>query len=768
MPENPFNFLLATRPEDFVGRHQLVNEIVGELCSLSGRNSYGLIAGTRAGKSSLLAALESDLIARLKQAELSDLHVIPVRFSLKEVTPTPGQSVTNLNLSDIFGFASHKLRAAVCAPPRPAPFGGRLLDIGLPEYSANNSTPASLQDLEATITEIIAHAYERLGDTRIVLLIDEMDVALGFPWTSLFFGNLRSLIYDSQVKDFVRLALAGSGRFLEAGETGSQLFNAIKACFIDPFSEHGVRELLARAQGIAPEVAQEVMRQGGGHPFIIQHILYYLFQAGMERATVESVSAEVRRFTHDRSADLAGWWNAIGTDGQRVYCILRQFDDWRTIADVMREVNDPGVEADAGLKALCYHGVVTHDGTYNQYRIEGRLFCDWAGARCQAFARNRNAAPHAAIVSRGTAEIPSEHKGDTMMFPNGYGLVIGIANYPRVRKLPTTVLKDAQDVKRILCSPSHCGYPQENVRLLLDSEATADGIRNGLRWLAEISDAGDTAVLFFSGHGGRRKKESGVANYLIPYDCDPTDLDGTAISGDELTGLLRSIEAQRLLALFDSCYSGGTGEAKDYESTGFKSGLSEDYYSHLGQGAGRVVVASSRSDELSLVLHDMENSLFTHYLLEALSGGARTRADGLIRVFDLFDYVSEKVPARAKQHPIFKASDLENNFPVALYEGGKQVALGSSAAMPTTTHVNKRELRESIVKHFNIDELEILCADIEQDLAEDGVALSVNLDIVGGGTSKTSKALKLIEYVENRRYLSYLVSAVRRARPGII
>lgn len=264
-----------------------------------------------------------------------------------------------------------------------------------------------------------------------------------------------------------------------------------------------------------------------------------------------------------------------------------------------------------------------------------------------------------------------------MMFSNGYALVIGIANYPCVRKLPATVLKDAQDVKRILCSPSHCGYPEDNVKLLLDSEATAEGIRNGLRWLSQVSDAGDTAVLFFSGHGGRSKNNDEMVNYLIPYDGDPNNLGDTAISGGELTNLLRAIEAQRLLAFFDSCYSGGTGDAKDFELIGFKSGLSEEYYGHLAQGTGRVIVASSRSDEVSLVLGDMNNSLFTHYLLEALQGGVRTRADGLIRVFDLFDYVSEKVPTRGKQHPIFKAADLENNFPIALYAGGRQFAHSS-------------------------------------------------------------------------------------------
>jgi hypothetical protein len=158
----------------------------------------------------------------------------------------------------------------------------------------------------------------------------------------------------------------------------------------------------------------------------------------------------------------------------------------------------------------------------------------------------------------------------------------------------------------------------------------------------------------------------------------------------------------------------------------------------------------------------MKNSLFTHYLLESIRGKARTRGDGLIRVFDMFDYVSEKVPTHKEQHPIFKASDLENNFPIALFLGGE-----SEEGVESTTMVDKRALRDAILNSFNLEDLDLLCADIEQDLKENNISLSVSLEMVGG-SSKTSKVLNLIEYLARRQYLGYLVAAVRRARPGII
>jgi metacaspase-1 len=73
--------------------------------------------------------------------------------------------------------------------------------------------------------------------------------------------------------------------------------------------------------------------------------------------------------------------------------------------------------------------------------------------------------------------------------------------------------------------------------------------------------------------------------------------------------------------------------------------------------------------------------VFTGCLLEALRGRGGTGSDGLIRVFEVFDYVSENVSRTVPghQHPIFKASNLEDNFPVALKWGGAKNVSGSTS-----------------------------------------------------------------------------------------
>ena len=71
--------------------------------------------------------------------------------------------------------------------------------------------------------------------------------------------------------------------------------------------------------------------------------------------------------------------------------------------------------------------------------------------------------------------------------------------------------------------------------------------------------------------------------------------------------------------------------------------------------------------------------------LEALRGEGQTSGDGVIRVFEIFNHVAQMVrlAVPGRQHPVFKASDLEDNFPVTLDRGGIKAVLASptSSAM---------------------------------------------------------------------------------------
>jgi Caspase domain/TIR domain len=257
---------------------------------------------------------------------------------------------------------------------------------------------------------------------------------------------------------------------------------------------------------------------------------------------------------------------------------------------------------------------------------------------------------------------------------NAHALVIGIANYQHINPLPATVLKDAQDIYELLIDPQHCGYPKDHVELLLDDQATQATIREALAQLARRSHSESTVFFYLSSHGGRLESGSYAGEYLLPVDTvypSEQSLAETAIAGTDLTAALQDLPARKVVVLFDCCHAGGLGDPKDVTVSGLKAGLPESYYEKLQAGTGRAILASSRSTESSWVLPGAANSLFTQHLLAGLRGGIASE-DGLIRIFDLFEYLQPRVTHDQKnQHPIFKAQ-LEENFPIALYLGGQK------------------------------------------------------------------------------------------------
>ncbi len=257
---------------------------------------------------------------------------------------------------------------------------------------------------------------------------------------------------------------------------------------------------------------------------------------------------------------------------------------------------------------------------------------------------------------------------------NAHALIVGIANYKTVNPLPPVVLQDAQDVYNTLVNPNQGGYYPHNVRLLLDQQATQAALRQTLADLAARSDPDSVVTIYLSGHGGQIESGPHAGEYILPIDVDYTSdvsVARTAISGAEFTDALRKIPARKVLILFDCCHSGGIGQPKEVTAPTIKGGLSDRLYDSLKQGRGRAILASSRADEYSWVLPGDQNSLFTKQLLAGIRGGIPSE-DGLIRVFDLFEYLQPRVTAaQPNQHPIFKA-EIEENFPVALYLGGQK------------------------------------------------------------------------------------------------
>lgn len=256
-----------------------------------------------------------------------------------------------------------------------------------------------------------------------------------------------------------------------------------------------------------------------------------------------------------------------------------------------------------------------------------------------------------------------EQRKQTMaeIFNQGFALVVGVG-----ADLPNTV-NDAKGLANILKDKARCAYPQQQVNLLVNQAATRQNILSGLDKLAQTSNPDATAVIYFSGHGG--KVDS--TYYLIPHNFNPLEFQQTVISGEEFADKLRAMPAKKLLILLDCYHAGGVGDAKVPGLQLTKAPLPPEALNFPQEGRGRVLIASCKEDEVSFT--GKPYSAFTQALIEALCGQGVAKKDGYVRVSDLALHCREMVPQKTKdqQHPILHWEE-SDNFVVAYYASGEK------------------------------------------------------------------------------------------------
>ena len=242
---------------------------------------------------------------------------------------------------------------------------------------------------------------------------------------------------------------------------------------------------------------------------------------------------------------------------------------------------------------------------------------------------------------------------------NKWALVIGVGEFEdsSIPSLNFTA-KDARDFAGLIQDPNYGRFDPGRVRLLTDSEATTRNIKASLNWLARMAQPEDLVVIYVSSHGSPRQYDTAGVSYIVTHDTVASDQDqiyATALAMEDLSEAVRyRIRAQRAVLLLDTCFSGG---ASREQPAGPGLGVSQQTMNRLGQGVGRVVITSSRADEQSWESAELENSYFTHYLLEGLK-----LKNGLAEVGEIYDYLSQKVSARvsdekgASQNPMISRS----------------------------------------------------------------------------------------------------------------
>jgi len=370
---NPFRYLRPVPPGEFLGRWPLLKDVALDL-TLDEGDSYACIGGRRFGKSSLLAALHHRL--RQPDAREGDHVALPLLLDFKRYKFDSARA--------FFGTCLQEVRRRVDAASQgrlkdPCPVQVSLDQNRLDGLLAGDPPSLSLPQFERALGYILDKLAQKVGGpTRLVLLLDEVDQVLDYPWHQDLFDQLRALIYSGDVADGVRLVLAGSRRFLdEVTQRGSPLWNVLQLHYLEAFDQAATYQLMERAPGLSAAAQEAVWRQSGGHPFLAQYLLHHLWKADLAQADETTVEQVANRFLHAEQAHLEGWARAISETGLRIYGQLVHRPGWVDEMELIRALGAQNAPVKRALVDLCYHGLVVHDEGWSRYRRAGELFRRW-------------------------------------------------------------------------------------------------------------------------------------------------------------------------------------------------------------------------------------------------------------------------------------------------------------------------------------------------------------------------------------------------------
>jgi len=202
-----------------------------------------------------------------------------------------------------------------------------------------------------------------------------------------------------------------------------------------------------------------------------------------------------------------------------------------------------------------------------------------------------------------------------------FAVVVGVSEYENPINNLKYCHKDAEEFYNLLKPHT----TTDRMKLLTDVGARHSNIVFYAQQLFRQAKPEDIVIFYFSGHGNN--------NRFITHD--------KSLYFKTLQKIFRECNADRKMIFADACYAGT---------------LRQEGNSSGRQNVGKNVMLfmSSRSNQMSIEYLNLQNGLFTYYLISGLKGEADANRDNYITAFELFNYVNPKVKqsTNEKQVPV--------------------------------------------------------------------------------------------------------------------
>src|SRR6266566_1457923 len=290
---------------------------------------------------------------------------------------------------------------------------------------------------------------------------------------------------------------------------------------------------------------------------------------------------------------------------------------------------------------------------------------------------------------------------------NRYAICVGVNSYAHLDHIMP--LRYAEEDARAVHTLLLChGFTEENCRLLLGAQATAEAIQQALTtFLLTKPRRDDLVVFYFAGHGVPISiPEEDVDEvhgppsdvFLCAYDMNLHTVmneRGTWLRYPLRMQNLRQhffeqTKSRKVLFIFDSCHSGDFFGAK-YRPREVNTLATRYIEQPFGKDStGRVVLSSCLPHQTSRETEQLKHGLFTHHLLQALAGRVRqaVRHDGWVTVGSLFEYLSDTLPQ--SQSPVRSGVEHET-FRLLEYREYAQAAIDPAHLLQGNAEQSQRD-----------------------------------------------------------------------------
>lgn len=215
-------------------------------------------------------------------------------------------------------------------------------------------------------------------------------------------------------------------------------------------------------------------------------------------------------------------------------------------------------------------------------------------------------------------------------------LAVGINKYRNPALNLNYAVPDAKGITDFFNEKGKGLFKKVDVTNVYDENATKVNITAKLKSL-EKTNPQDVVLIYLAGHGENISEKWYFIPYEIAYPEREDEVKSKGISSDDIAGLIRSIKAQKVLVMIDSCKAGAMLVAM----RGFED---RKALSQLSRSTGIHVIAASTKDQFAAEVKELGHGVFTYTLLEGLKGQASSAGDKTVTVRKLMTHVENHLP----------------------------------------------------------------------------------------------------------------------------